>query len=327
VGLIGCGWISQIAHIPNLLASHRADLVALADLTDMNRADAMRLAPAARAYRDAAELLADSTVEAVVIATPPAVAASLARDAFAAGKHVLLEKPGATSLGEAERVRDAWQPSGRIGVVGYNFRRNPAVEAAHAALQSGRLGDLVAIHSVFTWAAAVAGSGWRDLEGSGGVLLDLGCHHIELATHLAGAAVTEARAVQRSIARPDDTADISLGFDNGVVASIHVSSCEGRNTNAVRLFGRAGHMDLDLVRQRPPRLLQGDPPRSRLRRAMEMAAGLDGASLFASGSERSFASLLDAFLRGCLENHQPSPSIDDAVAVFRAVEMARAPTS
>lgn len=323
VGLIGCGWISRIAHLPNLLASPRARVVGLSDLSDENRAHAMRLCPGARAYRAADGLLADDAVEAVVIATPPRAAADIAAAAFAAGKHVYLEKPGAATPEQAVQVRAAWQASGRIGVVGYNFRLNPAVEAARSAIRSGLLGDSVTIQGVFTWSPG--GSGWRDEADSGGALMDLGCHHIDLAVHLAGSEVIEAQAVLRSLARLEDTADLRLRFANGGLASLHVSSGEGRNANALRLFAQNGHMELDLVRQNRPRLLRGDPPRTRLGRARELIRGLDPVSLAASGAERSFARLLDTFLSDCLQNVQSRPSIDDALAVLRTVEMARGP--
>jgi len=323
VGLIGCGWISEIAHLPNLLDSPRGRIIALADLSDAGRAKAMRRAPGARAYPDAAGLLANPAVEAVIIATPPSVGSSLAVAAFTAGKHVYLEKPGAISLDAAKTIRAAWLSSGKVGMIGYNFRRHVAIESALARVRAGQIGDLVSIQSVFSWAAGEDG-GWRTERGSGGVLIDLASHHIDLAALFARSGVRESYVVVRSVQRPDDTADLTLHFACGTVAGIHVSWCEGRNANFLRLYGREGHLEIDLTAQGRTRVLKGDPPRSRAARFGVALRGLDLTGLVSSGAERSFARLLDDFLAACQEGQQASPSIDDAVAVHATLDRARA---
>ncbi len=325
LGLIGCGWISEVVHLPNLLANSGVEVLAVADTSDERRARAMRLVPGARAYRDAAALLADDRLQATLIATPPFVAAELAEAAFVAGKHVYLEKPGSISMAAAENIRSAWRGSGRVGMIGYNFRRNVAVEAALGHVRSGSLGALVGFQSVFTWAPGDDG-GWRAQPGSGGALVDLASHHVDLARLVVGAEVVEASAAIRSIARKDDTADLALQFATGVVANIHVSSAEGRNANILRLFGRDGHLEVDLVRQGRVRVLRGDPPRGRLKRVARWLSSLDPASLAASGAEQSFPRLLDDFVRACRDGATSNvrPSIDDGVEVLRVLDMARA---
>ena len=322
VGLVGCGWISEIVHLPNLIASPRASVVALADPSDERRARAMRLVPGARASSDPAELFADEAVEAVLIAVPPAAAPALAMAALRAGKHVYIEKPGASSSAEVEAIRAACGDASPAVTVGYNFRWNEAVEQALALVRSGKIGDLVAIQSNFTWAAGTP-SGWRAAQGSGGALSDLGSHHIDLAFHFAGTGLADARAMRRSLAWPDDTADIALVFDNGVTAAIHVSSAEGRNANAIRIFGREGHLELDLATNAKVRVLRGDPPRSRMARLADRIARFDAAGLAASGAERSFARLLDDWLAACRGADRGGPGLGDAARVLRAIEMTR----
>ena len=322
VGLVGCGWISEIVHLPNLLGNPRAALTALADPSDERRARALRIVPGARACAEATELFADADVEAVIIAVPPEVAPGLAAAALRAGKHVYLEKPGAVSLAEIEDVRTASVRSSLSLVIGYNFRRNDAVEQALDLVRRGRIGDLVAIQSAFTWSTGRPG-GWRATLFSGGALVDLGSHHIDLACLFANAEITEAHALRRSLVWPDDTADILLRFDNGVTSTTHVSSVEGRNANALRLFGREGHLEVDLVGQGRVRVLSGEPPRSRLARLGERIARFDAAGLAASGAEKSFSRLLDDWLATCRGTERRTPGIDDAANVLRALEKMR----
>lgn len=322
VGLVGCGWISEIVHLPNLVASPRATVVALADPSDERRARAMRLVPGARAFSDASDLVSDPAVEAVVIAVPPSAAPGLAISALGAGKHVYLEKPGAGSITEIDAIRAAIGEASPSFVIGYNFRRNEAVERALALVRSGGIGDLVAIQSVFTWSSGAPG-GWRADRGSGGALLDLGSHHIDLSFLFADAGIAHAQALRRSLQWPDDTVDLLLRFDNGVTSSIHVSSSEGRNANALRLFGRKGHLEVDLAGTAKVRVLQGDPPRSRIDRLADRIARFDAAGLVKSGAERSFARLLDDWLATCRDGRQRGPGIEDAASVLRTIEMVR----
>jgi predicted dehydrogenase len=322
VGLIGCGWISELAHIPNIAANPRAKVVAIADTEDAARARAMRKFPKAVAFRDADWLLADPDVEAVIIAVPPAHCARLALKAFELGKHVYLEKPGATDAAEMEAVRVAKEASGKKCCIGYNFRLHDAVKESLKLVKSSAIGELVGLQSVFSWRGRDAG-GWRAETGSGGALVDLAGHHIDLVRHLTGLEIIACRASIRSIVNPDDTADLLLDLNAGVSASIHVSLSEGRNANSMRIFGREGHLEIDLTQPGKPRRLQGEPARSRLSRLRTGLGGLHPASVLASGAEPSFARLLDDFLGACAGDKQAGPGVDEALAVLRVFDTLR----
>src|SRR5690349_483853 len=121
IGIIGAGTLARAVHLP--LLGQR--VIAVAEPAALGRealqGSGLTILP------DARELLARPDIDAVVIAAPSADHASLAIEALQAGKHVYLEKPLATSSADAARVVDAWKTSGKVGMVGLNYRFNPLI--------------------------------------------------------------------------------------------------------------------------------------------------------------------------------------------------------
>ncbi len=140
VGIIGTGAIGSL-HAHNLaLRTKGARLSAVMDI-DRARADAVAQACGARAVPDAAGLIADPDIDAILIAAPDASHAELSLAAIAAGKPVLCEKPLATSLADAERIVNAELAAGKCLVqVGFMRQLDPAHCDLQALLASGQLG-------------------------------------------------------------------------------------------------------------------------------------------------------------------------------------------
>ena len=237
--------------------------------------------------------------------------------------------PPGYSATEAEGVviLDAWRASGRVGMIGYNFRRNPGVEAAAATVRSGALGQLVSIQGHFTWAApAQAMNGWRaDPATGGGALSDLASHQIDLVALLSRAPIAQAAAHIRTCAHPDDTVDLMLVTSDGTVASLHASTASGRNANALRLMGTEGHLIVDILDPHCSEVVSGAPPAGRLGRIRTAVGALRPARLLASGREASFERAITDFLAACRggDRDQFQPSLDAGFAALRVIEAAR----
>src|SRR3954464_14477438 len=137
VGVIGLGAIAVNAHIPALLREPRASLVAVADV------DPQRLhhhAPeGVGATTSPQDLLDDRAIDAVIIATPPHVTASVARAALEAGKYVLAEKPLAPTVAETSKIQSVAQAATRLQI-GLTYRHHPAIERLRELLRSEALG-------------------------------------------------------------------------------------------------------------------------------------------------------------------------------------------
>jgi len=144
VGVLGCGPIAQAAHFESATKAANADLYAICDVADDLRA---RMAATHAPQKDFASyeaMLADPDLEAVIIATADAFHVPAARLALEAGKHVLCEKPLATSVEEAQSLREVVARTGKVLQVGHMKRFDAGLEAAKAFIDTG-MGEMVAL--------------------------------------------------------------------------------------------------------------------------------------------------------------------------------------
>lgn len=136
IALVGLGQIARNRHLPALAASDEVALAALADPRGGPPEAGLQIHPDHRA------MLADPAIDAVAICTPPAARFAIARDALRAGKHVLLEKPPAATLGEAQALLRLAAHHGRTLFATWHSQHNTAVEAARRYLAGKRLATL-----------------------------------------------------------------------------------------------------------------------------------------------------------------------------------------
>src|SRR6516162_2564443 len=144
VGLLGCGPISQAAHLDAIRKARNADLYAICDIAkDLTDRLAVICQPQA-VYNDFAAMLANPRVEAVVIAVADQFHVPLCRQAIAAGKHVLIEKPLGVTVEECEDLRELVARSGVVFQVGNNRRFEPGMTAARRFIPE-EIGDLLTL--------------------------------------------------------------------------------------------------------------------------------------------------------------------------------------
>ena len=173
--ILGCGWIAR----RHAAAARRLRIPVIFASRDVERA--RRYAQAFRgvaAYGDYAEALADVRAAGVVICTPHDRHRADALEAFAAGKHVLLEKPLARTLDEGDAIIAAAGEAGRVLMVAEQFHFMPAFRRVKALLDSGRLGALRELHLIARGFGAR--NGWRLCAetAGGGALIDGGIHYV-----------------------------------------------------------------------------------------------------------------------------------------------------
>jgi len=188
-----------------------------------------RIFPSTRSFRDLQAALPH--VDAVVIATPPQIHAELALMAVREGKHVLVEKPLATSLMDAELLVDAARPANSITMVGHTFQFNPAVRELRRRLVSGDLGQIYSIHS-----ARLKGPYRRDVN----VLWDFAPHDVSILNYLLDSQPSAAGAWGDALAFGDihDLAYVRLEYTNpNVTGYAHLSWLDPRKTRTVTVVG------------------------------------------------------------------------------------------
>src|SRR5258705_5482698 len=140
-GVIGPGAIG-IGHLLSLNSCPRAAAVAVAETNPQRAKEASERFKIPRSYNDYHELVDQPDIDAVTIAAPNYLHAEMAIEALKARKHVLIEKPLATSLKDATRIIDAARKSKRTLMVGQNFRFNRYTQMAKMIIDRGELGEI-----------------------------------------------------------------------------------------------------------------------------------------------------------------------------------------
>lgn len=174
--------------------------------------------------------------DAVVVAVPTAAHHEVALAALEAGCHVLVEKPLATSLEEADELLESAERRGLRLCVGHVERFNGAVRAARRHVDRPRFLEAERLAPFRRRAAEV------------GVVLDLMIHDLDLALHLADGPVRDVEAVGVSVlSRSVDLANARLAFEDGAVAEVTASRVSAEGARRFRVFQQSGYMSLDLT--------------------------------------------------------------------------------
>jgi predicted dehydrogenase len=146
LGQIGVGyWGPNL--LRNLVANSRCVVKKVADFSSERRQYIQSIYPSIETCKDAAEVLQDPSIDAVVIATPVATHFELTMKALACGKHALVEKPLATHAAEVEKIGTLADENGLVAMVGHTFLFNAAVRHVKKLIASGDLGDIRYIYS------------------------------------------------------------------------------------------------------------------------------------------------------------------------------------
>jgi myo-inositol 2-dehydrogenase/D-chiro-inositol 1-dehydrogenase len=181
------------------------------------------------AAEDPDQIFGDSAIDIVSIATPHNTHTELAIAAFAAGKHVYLEKPMAMTTDECVQIAEAQKAAGKQLMINYSFRFSGAVRAAKQ-----RLGPPIASHAQCMMARADL-SLWRwDPTIGGGPMWDVGIHAVDLLCLFHGAPPVEVTATGGQASHPDelagtdvlDTIAATLRFGDGSVATLLISDAD-----------------------------------------------------------------------------------------------------
>ena len=231
VGVVGLGyWGPKLAR--NFHEMPEAQLAICCDLDDSRLAHVGGLYPETQCLKDFGQVL-DSDVEAVCIATPPRTHHRLAMQALRAGKHVLVEKPLATTVAEADDLVAAAAEYGRVLMVGHTFVYNPAVAAVKEIVARGDLGEIYYVNAT----RVNLGLFQRDIN----VAWDLAPHDISILMHVLDMEPVSASArggayVQRE-GRIHDVVYLTLYFPNGVLADVRVSWLDPRKERLYTIVG------------------------------------------------------------------------------------------
>jgi predicted dehydrogenase len=366
VAMVGYAFMGA-AHSQAWRNAHRFfDLPAVPELTVLCGRDtsAVEAAAARFGWRETAtdwrEVIARDDIDVVDISSPGDTHRDIALAALAAGKHVLCEKPLANTLAEAEEMTAAAaaaQGRGVLSMVGFNYRRTPALALARNLVAEGRLGQIHHVRAQYLqdWIVDPAFPlVWRlqkDKAGSG-ALGDIGAHVVDLATFLTGDRLTGVSGtLQRFVETrplPDQAAGLSgsAGSSTGQVTVDDAAAFFGRteggalavfeatrfatgrkNAMRIELNGSEGSLAFDFERLNELHVYDGTAPAADagFRRILATEpdhpyAGAWWPPGHGLGYEHTFVNEIADFVRGVCAGEPPSPSFADGLYVQRVMD-------
>ena len=315
VAIIGCG----------LMGQKRAQALGsspLAVCCDQNHERASALASkyyGAKAVVHWEEAISQPEVDAVIVSTTHDALAVIAQNAAAAGKHVLIEKPGARRATELDAVISAAKRSGVRVRVGFNHRYHPAVYKAREIAASGSIGPLMFLRGRYGHGGRLGYEReWRAVPeiSGGGEAIDQGMHLIDLARWFLGDfAVVQGYTHTYFWDMPvEDNAFFLLRTPGNQVAFLHATWTEWKNLFSIEVYGRRGKLEVTGLggsygtetlahyhmrpEMGPPDTVRFEYPRSDVSWELEFAEFLEDIRL----------------------GREPRPGVADAQAALRIVE-------
>jgi predicted dehydrogenase len=314
-GVLSTADIARKKVIRGLLKADRCELVAIASRDEGHArmvADELGIPTAHGSYE---ALLADPEVDVVYIPLPNHLHAEWTIAAAQSGKHVLCEKPLATTAADAQRMVDACANAGVRLMEAFMYRHHPSWVAAMEVVASGRLGRLRAVQSWFSFYNDDPANIRNQLDAGGGALFDIGCYAVNLSRMLFDAEPGEVRAsVIRDPATGVDTLTSAiLEFDDGLAA--FTCSTRVETDQRVDLYGSEGRLSIGIPFNIPPDrpthvfvTAGGDPPVAPATETLTFPT----ADPYTVEAERFAAAILDGL-------PTPTPP-EDAVANLRVIE-------
>lgn len=322
VALVGCGAIGR-KRVRALRNFPDDDLVLVADI-DPARASALAAEAACDVARDWQAVVSSDAVEIVVVCTTNDWLAPIAIAALEHGKHVLVEKPMARSVQEADAIVAAAQRSSRVVKVGFNHRHHPAIWKAKTLCAEGAIGEVFFVRCRYGHGGRPGYEReWRSNSqiAGGGELLDQGIHGIDLFrwflgdfAEAVGFTATYVWTETPSSSPPvEDNAFALFRTRAGQIASLHASWTQWKNLFSFEVFGRTGYLIAEG--------LGGSYGTERLtvgRRRMEGGLPEEQTTEF-PGADPSWEAEWEEFVSAIREDRQPLANHHDGAQALRMV--------
>ena len=261
IGIIGCGKIAQVRHIPEYAANPHAEIYGFYDI---NQARAQELAQkyGGKVFASYEELLADPAIEAVSACVANHAHAEISIAALKAGKHVLCEKPMAVTLEDCEAMVAAAEVSGKYLMIGQNQRLAKAHSKAKELIEQGAIGKVLTFRTIFghggpeTWSIDPGSNVWffDKTKAAMGAMADLGIHKTDMIQYVLGSKIVKTQAVLTTLDKKDATGNL-IGVDdnaiciyqmeNGVIGTMTASwTYYAAEDNTTVIYGTKGELRL-----------------------------------------------------------------------------------
>ncbi|MHB1000358.1 MAG: Gfo/Idh/MocA family protein [Armatimonadota bacterium] len=277
LAIIGTGGMAN-AHAQEFGNIAECKIVACSDIVPGRAKEFAEKYDIPAAYEDTAEMFCKEEIDAVSVVTPDMYHIQPVLQAIEYGKHVMCEKPLASSLQDADNMMQAAKKKGILTAVNFSYRNSPATQKAAELVANGTLGRIIHVEGSYLqdWLASKCWGDWRETpamlwrlstkHGSAGVLGDIGVHLYDLVSFVVGD-IAKINCTLKTfdkgtpqigeyILDANDSMVATVDFENGAIGTLHSSrwATGHGNTVALKVYGDKGALDLDLDRPEPDTL-------------------------------------------------------------------------
>lgn len=337
IGIIGCGKIAQVRHIPEYAENPYAELAGFYDL-NTQRAAELAAQYGGKAYESAEAMLADPAIDAVSVCVANHAHAPITIAALKAGKHVLCEKPMATTLEECEEMVKTAREAGKFLMIGHNQRLAKAHAVAKELIDQDMIGRIITFRTTFghggpeTWSVDPGKNTWffDKNKAAMGAMADLGIHKTDLIQFLTGQHVVRTTARVVTLDKKDASGQL-IGVDDNAICIYEMSggtmgtmtaswTYYGAEDNSTILYGEKGIMRI-----------YDDPAHSIVVKLADGTEKVYDVEQIQTNDNQTKSGVIDLWMN-CLEaNTPPEISGEEALyamrAVFASLESAKAGTT
>jgi 1,5-anhydro-D-fructose reductase (1,5-anhydro-D-mannitol-forming) len=245
IGLVGFGAFAERAVLPALREVDDVDVVAVQKRSLAEAEAKARMHGIPQAYASVEELVTRADVDAVFIVSANGAHCPETLLAARAGKHVLVEKPMALNVAEAEQMIEACQSAGVRLMVGHLVRFSPLIRHIRARVQSGILGTITYARADFSYDGRISKRGWLHEKGvaGGGPMFDIGVHCLDTLRYILN---DEVQSVSSTLAQPpgheltEESALVGLQFSRGTLGAIFCSYASPSRRKQLEILGTEG---------------------------------------------------------------------------------------
>lgn len=325
IGILGCGKIAQVRHIPEYADNRDCELYGFYNPT-RSRAEDMARKYGGKVFDTPEALLADPEIDAVSVCAANYAHAELTIKALKAGKHVLCEKPMAVTLADCEEMVRAAKESGKLLMIGQNQRLTKAHKLSRQMVMDGVIGKVISFRTSFghggpeTWSIKPGKDTWffDKKKAAMGAMADLGIHKTDLIQFLLGQKVVATAAVLTTLDKRgaddeligvDDNAICIYRMSGGTVGTMTASwTYYAAEDNSTVLYGTEGELRI-----------YDDPAHSVVLRRKNGEVETFDVEQIQTNDNQTKSGIINAWVDCVKNNTQPQISGESVLSAMRAV--------
>lgn len=325
IGIIGCGKIAQVRHIPEYNDNPNCSLSGFFDPAK-SRAEELAVKYGGKAYDTVEEMLADPEIDAVSVCAANYVHAELTIKALRVGKHVLCEKPMAVSLADCEEMVKVAKEEGRLLMIDQNQRVAKAHQMARQMIADGEIGRVINFRTSFghggpeTWSINPGKDTWffDKSKAAMGAMADLGIHKTDLIQFLLGQKVVrttaklmtlDKRGADGTLIGVDDNAVCIYEMTGGIVGTMTASwTYYAAEDNSTVIYGTEGEMRI-----------YDDPAHSIVLKKKGKEVKYFDVEKIQTNDSQTKSGIIDLWIDSLMEKREPEITGESVLSAMRAV--------